>query len=379
MTDTVASARRFNWPLLAFLAVAIFLAYEVFQYFLLTFTIAGSVALLMNPLQGRLTRRMGNRAGLAAALLVLLTVVVILIPVLSYGTIIARQASVVTTWAGPRLDPEYLDQAIRKLTLRFPLLAPILASEDSAGGSVISRVVAGAASTAQKVAQALLTGVATATVDVLLFLMMLFFLLRDGGLLREQLRGVSPFTRTQEQELLDHLTRTVKGVLLAILVVPIVQGMLAFVGFLIFGVPAPLLWAFMVVFAAMIPIIGSPLGWVPAGLYLIGTDRNGAGIGMLLYGALVISTSDNIVKPLIMKNAANIHTLLAFLSILGGVQAFGPKGVIAGPVVLSLVLSAYRIYRYDILRWRQAHGLGNQGEEDEPASDPSFLRPENTL
>jgi predicted PurR-regulated permease PerM len=149
------------------------------------------------------------------------------------------------------------------------------------------------------------------------------------------------------------------------------------VGFLIFGVPAPLLWAAMVVFAAMIPLIGSPLGWVPAGLYLIGTDQQGAGIGMLIYGALLISTSDNVIKPLIMKNAANIHTLLAFLSIFGGVQAFGPKGVIAGPVVLSLVLSAYRIYRYDILRWRRSHP--GEAPEDGPVAEPAFLRPENTV
>jgi predicted PurR-regulated permease PerM len=329
----------------------------------------------MNPMQRRLSQRLDGRPGLAAALLVLMTTLLILVPVLSYGTIIARQAASVTTWAEPRLDPVYLDGLIHRLAERYPLLAPVL-SNGGDGGSLISRVLAGAAGTAQKLAQVLLTGVATATVDVVLFLMMLFFLLRDGGLLREQLRGVSPFTRTQEQDLLDHLTRTMKGVLLSILVVPLAQGVLAFVGFLIFGVPAPMLWGFMVVFAAMIPLIGSPLGWVPAGLYLLGTDHTGAGVGMLLYGALVISTSDNILKPLIMKNAADIHTLLAFLSIFGGVQAFGPKGVIAGPVVLSLLLSAYRIYRYDILRWRQSHppaaGVAEPDEDAVPV--PASLR-----
>ena len=367
----VRPALRFNWPLLVFLAVALFLAYEVFRFFLLTFTIAGGVALLMNPMQQRLTRRLDGRSGLAAALLVLMTTLLILVPVLSYGTIIARQAAAVTTWAEPRLDPVYLDGLIHRLGERYPVLAPIFAN-GAEGGSVISRVLAGAAGAAQKLAQVLLTGVATATVDILLFLMMLFFLLRDGGVLREQLRGVSPFTRTQEQDLLDHLTRTMKGVLLSILVVPLAQGVLAFIGFLIFGVPAALLWGFMVVFAAMIPLVGSPLGWVPAGLYLIGIDRTGAGVGMLLYGALVISTSDNILKPLIMKNAADIHTLLAFLSIFGGVQAFGPKGVIAGPVVLSLLLSAYRIYRYDILRWRQEHPGDTEGAPPaEPAPAPT--------
>jgi predicted PurR-regulated permease PerM len=69
---------------------------------------------------------------------------------------------------------------------------------------------------------------------------------------------------------------------------------------------------------------------------------------------VLISGIDNVIKPLILKGAAQIHMLLAFLSILGGIFAFGPKGLIVGPVVLSLVLSAYRIYRYDVLRWRKA-------------------------
>src|SRR5205085_11161663 len=120
-------------------------------------------------------------------------------------------------------------------------------------------------------AQALLTGLAAALFDGVLFLMMLFFVLRDGALIREQLRGVSPLTRTQESELLDHLQSTVKGVLLSMIVVPLAQGLAAFVGFVLFGVPSPLLWSVMVVFAALIPLIGSPLAWVPAGLYLLFT------------------------------------------------------------------------------------------------------------
>ena len=72
----------------------------------------------------------------------------------------------------------------------------------------------------------------------------------------------------------------------------------------------------------------------------------------------VISMVDNIVKPMILKGSAQIHTMLGFLSIMGGVLAFGPKGLIVGPVVLSLVISAYRIYRYDILRWREEERMG---------------------
>ena len=91
--------------------------------------------------------------------------------------------------------------------------------------------------------QVVLTGVATVLLDLVIFLMMLFFLLRDGDDLRESLRGISPFTRGQETELLDHLGNTVKAVLQAMIIVPLIQGIVAFFGFWAFGVPSPLLWA----------------------------------------------------------------------------------------------------------------------------------------
>jgi predicted PurR-regulated permease PerM len=162
---------------------------------------------------------------------------------------------------------------------------------------------------------------------------------------------VSPFNLEQEAIIFDHLGRTVKGALQSLLVVPLVQGVMAIPAFLLFGVPEPLTWAVAVVLAAMVPLLGSPLGWVPAVVYL---SQSGAPTwqwaGMLVYGTVIISGIDNLVKPLLLRDSAKIHPLLGFLSILGGLLAFGIFGFLVGPVVLSLVLSALRIYRLDILR-----------------------------
>ena len=182
--------------------------------------------------------------------------------------------------------------------------------------------------------------------------MMLFFLLRDGGRLRAEIRRISPFSGEQENQIADHIGRTVKGVLQAMVMVPVAQGLVAYLGFLIFGVPAPLLWSVMVVLAALIPLVGSPLAWIPACGYLFFYAATWQWVGMLLYGALLISTIDNVIKPLLLRDAARIHPLLGFLSILGGLLSFGPMGFLVGPVIASLVLSALRIYRLDVLRPR---------------------------
>jgi predicted PurR-regulated permease PerM len=117
--------------------------------------------------------------------------------------------------------------------------------------------------------------------------------------------------------------------------------------------------------AATVPLLGSPLGWVPAVVYLFLQGREGPAIGLLLYCLVIVSGSDNVVKPLLLRGSANIHPLLGFLSILGGVLAFGLPGFLIGPVVLSLVLSAIRIYRLDVLR--AGAGPSDSASGSEPA------------
>ena len=356
MTDeaTLTATRKVvRQSLLACLFLILVLAFVVFRYFILTFAVAASVSLLLAPVHDRLTRVLGGRHSLAAALLVLLCTVMILVPVLSYATLLVQQAAGFFDWVRPQLEPTALDRLWKEtLPRRYPLLMDWLRSTGLVSMPSASATLGRLTSAAQGVVQAVIGGVATAALDLIIFLMMVFFLLRDAPLLREQVRGISPFTRGQEAEMLDHLTRTVRGVLQAMLVVPVAQGLVALLGFMAFGLPAPFLWSAMVVFAALIPLVGSPLAWVPAGLYLFSISQP-RGIGLLIYGVLVISMIDNVLKPLILKGAAQVHMLLGFLAILGGLYAFGFKGLVVGPVVLSLVMSAFRIYRHDILRWRQ--------------------------
>ena len=346
-------------PLFVVLLLILLLAIAVFRYFLLTFVVAGSVALMLAPLQRYLTRRLGGRRWLAAGLLVLLVTVAIAVPVVAYGTLLAQQVMGFVDWVRPWLEPAAFEKLWREdLPQRYPLVMAWIRQSTGGGAmpaasSALSRVLA----EVNHFAQSVLAGLAEGLIDLGIFLMMLFFLLRDGDDLRDAARGISPLTRGQETELLDHLTNTVKGVLQSMVVVPLAQGAVALVGFLVFGVPSPVLWSVMVVLASVVPLLGSPLAWVPAGVWLLIQGREAAGIGVLIYGALVIAGIDNVIKPLILKGAAQIHTMLGFLSILGGIYAFGPKGLIAGPVTLSLVLSAYRIYRYDVLRWRHEASL----------------------
>jgi predicted PurR-regulated permease PerM len=285
-------------------------------------------------------------------IIVLVTTLVILVPVLTSLFLLTRQAALFLQWmtTQPVVGPEELAVFWDQLPARYPTLEEWIAYIQAQVTPVLTGGAAQVAKTANSLLQGVLTRVSRAAVDLGLFLLMLFFLLRDGGRLKEELRPVSPFSEKQEKQIFEHLERTILGALQAVVVVPVAQGILAGIGFMIFGVPSPLLWGTAVILAATVPLVGSPLGWVPAVVYLFVQGQVGPALGLLVYCTVIVSGSDNVVKPLLLRGAARIHPLLGFLSIVGGVLAFGVFGFLIGPVILSLVLSAIRIYRLDVLR-----------------------------
>jgi predicted PurR-regulated permease PerM len=339
-------------PLLITLGLILLLAFWVFRPFILDFAVAACVALLLSPVQRRLAAALGGHPGLAAATLVLATTALILVPVLTSLFVLVQQASVFLDWvrSHPVVGPEALQRLWQELPLRYPGLRPWIVWLQAQVSPGIEGGLAQLAGGASGLLQGILGRVTHAVVDLGLFLLMLFFLLRDGGRLKSELRPVSPFSEQQEGLVFEHLESTIKGALQAVIVVPVVQGVLAGIGFMLFGVPSPFVWGTAVILAATVPIAGSPLGWLPAVGYLFFQGQTGPGIGLSLYCIVVVSGSDNVVKPMLLRGTARIHPLLGFLSILGGVLAFGVFGFLIGPVVLSLVLSAIRIYRLDVLR-----------------------------
>jgi predicted PurR-regulated permease PerM len=368
LDDAMPERRRRDMltPLLLSLAVILLLAFWVFKPFVLVFSVSACVALLLAPAQKRFDKAFGGRPTLAAFVLVLLTTVVILIPILTSLFLLARQTAVFLDWIRlqPLLGPEEMQRFWEELPRRYPGLKSWIAFLQAQITPVLSGGIAQLAGGANGLLQNVLGRVTHAAIDLGLFLLMLFFLLRDGGRLKKELRPISPFSEEQEHQIFDHLERTIKGALQAVVVVPVIQGILAMIGFVVFGVPSPLVWGTAVILAATVPLLGSPLAWMPACVYLFLNGATGPAIGLVVYCTLIVSGSDNVVKPLLLRGSARIHPLLGFLSIIGGVLAFGVFGFLIGPVVLSLVLSAIRIYRLDVLRV-----VGSQASSPDLRSD----------
>jgi len=354
-TQPARRPRVVYYSFLALFFLVLVLNFIVFQHFLITVAVSASVAALLGPFYDRLTRALGGRRSLAAGLIVTLTTVVILVPLTSYAVLLGNQAISFFTWIRPRLQPEALRLLwTNTLPERFPWLVTVkewlqLEPDQTPQMELLSPALSRLASGANLIIQRTVTGLTSTLLDLILFLITLFFILRDGRPLGAELRSVAPISAEQANEVYDRLTKTVKGVLYSMVVVPVSQGLLAMLGFSIFGLPSPIFWGTVLIFGAVIPGIGSPLVWVPASIYLLATKTLWQGIGMFAYGTLIISTSDNIIKPILLRETARIHPLLAFFAILGGILSFGAVGFLVGPVILSLMLSFFRVYRMDIL------------------------------
>jgi predicted PurR-regulated permease PerM len=248
----------------------------------------------------------------------------------------------------PLLEPDKLsDLWTRELPLRYPWIASLqsrfgLLSLDAAM-SRIAPMLSNLAGGANKVLQSTLAGVTTAILYVILFLFTTFFLLRDARLFADNVFSLLPFSAGERYDILRTVRLTTRGVLYSTVLVPVVQGLVAMVGFWALGLPAPFFWGTMLMFAAAIPGVGAPLVWAPAALYLLFASSPWKGLALALYGALGISLIDNFLKPLILHGISRIHPFAAFLSLLGGLLTFGPAGLILGPVTFSLLQTLIRI------------------------------------
>lgn len=172
----------------------------------------------------------------------------------------------------------------------------------------------------------------------------IFYLFKDGHIFKKALRRLSPLKDSEDKAILDRLELTIGSVVKGTIVIAFVQGILAGLGFSIFSVPQPVLWAVVAMIAAIIPGLGTALVFVPLVIYSAVTGSYGAAIGLTIWGTVVVGLVDNFIRPFLLERDIKIHPLLIFLSVLGGLSVFGALGFILGPIILSVAFSLGHIY-----------------------------------
>jgi predicted PurR-regulated permease PerM len=347
--DRTLGALRFRRAFVLCLVVAIsVLFFLVIRRFALTVLLAAVFAGLVHPLHRWLHARVGRR--LAGATSVLLLVAVVGLPVAGFLTIVATQADEVSRGAEAWFREEGRLEQAQDLVDRVPLLNRVFPD-----GDLVADQLRDAATRTGALLMGALTaatlGALTFALQLFVFLYALFYCLVDGpAILRTILRYI-PHGPGQKEEILDRFVSVTRAALRGSLLIGVIQGCLAGLAFWVAGVPGPAFWGTVMVVLSILPMIGSAIVWVPAVIYLLVSGNTTAGLALLAWCALVVSTIDNFLRPRLMGRGARMSDLLILLSTLGGIMLFGAVGFIVGPIVAALFVTVWHIYGEAFRDW----------------------------
>jgi predicted PurR-regulated permease PerM len=182
-------------------------------------------------------------------------------------------------------------------------------------------------------------------ITIVLAFYLLFFLLRDGRAALDALVRLSPFSNMETGKLIVRVRDTIHATIYGTLAVAVLQGALGGAMYLWLGFPSPALWAVVMTVISIIPVLGSFVVWVPATIYLALEDRWVDAVTLGLWGGVVISTADNVVRPLLVGETLRLHTAPAFVAMLGGLDLFGAPGLILGPIAFTLTTLMLEFWR----------------------------------
>lgn len=180
------------------------------------------------------------------------------------------------------------------------------------------------------------------------FLLMLLFLVvffAEGGRLYDWLMETSPISPDHRKELARDVRLTITSSIVAAIVTSIAQGFLLGIGFKMAGFGEPYSWALIAMIVSLIPVIGASSCYITASILLFSWGNVKGGLLFLLYGITIVSSIDNIIRPIIVRSSSRMHPLLLFVTLIGSIKLFGPIGLLVGPVLLSIFLASLRIYR----------------------------------
>ncbi len=335
--------------ILGALGVSFYLGWKVFQPFFSAVALAAVLDIVFYPVFTRLKRALGGRRALAAGVTVLLVVLCVILPLIGMGVLFTKQALDLYQGLSAKAQNGAFDSILRFrdweavegwLSAHAPWLDTRALNLKGVFLNFLQRVSGFGIAFGTAAASNVLAAVGTFAV----VLFSLFFILLDGGRFARWAWSLAPLTDEHREVVSRTFIEIIKSAVLGSGLVAVVQGILGGLAFWIVGLPG-VLWGFVMVFTSLVPVIGTALIWGPAGAVLLLQGRTAAGIFILVWGFAVISSSDNVVRLLVVKGPVHMHPLLLFFAIMGGIKIAGLLGVVYGPLVLAMIQTLLEIFR----------------------------------
>jgi len=330
--------------------LSIYLLYQILLPFLSSIIWAILLAMVFYPFFQKLQRLLKKREVLSAIVMTLLVLIVIVLP---FSFLMASLASeVVDTYH--RVEEmiktgqlqAYVEQ-MREIPILKWILERLSQHIDLSQADPLPLLLKNLKQISTLIfnqTTTLLKGFSTFIAGFFFTLLSLYYLFKDGSQLFERLKEIVPLPSKERDLLIQRFKDMIYATIYGGILIAIIQGTLGGLSFWVLGLPSPIFWGATMALLSFIPIGGTALIWAPAGIILLIAGAVLKGLILLGLGVFVISMVDNLLRPFFISAKTKIHPLLLFFAVLGGIQAFGLIGVVAGPLVATLFLTMIEIY-----------------------------------
>ncbi len=330
---------------LGILAVVFLVVILMFLPYLSSLVIAATLAIIFEPVHNRIFKIVRRQKILAALITILAMLVIVLVPITFFGIKVFNQAqNLYLQVSAKNTNLDSLDQISVSFEKKINSLFPKLGFSFDINESI------------EKFFKwffqnigPIFSSIAQIFTNFLLSLIALYYIFKDGQRLKATLFRLSPLNDDHNNEIFAKLKNAIGSVIRGSITVAVIQGVLAGVGFTIFGVPNAALWGFVTVVAALIPIVGTAAILAPAIGYLFLFGNPMAAVGLLIWGMTAVGLIDNFLGPKLIERSVKIHPFLILLSVLGGMSFFGPIGFLAGPLAIALLFALFNLYPVIVL------------------------------
>lgn len=330
------------WILLFFIGLLGYLNYQILKAFFFSAGWAVVIALIFHPVDEYLKKFLKYK-GLSAFFTVLLVVILFLFPFIyiSYQIILEAGDFVQKVDLQKLADQITASPFLSKIFLKLSFLTGDVSSLQTLINNELGRLMKSAM---VKIAQGF-RDFLSFILNVILTFFIAFFFLKDGSHFVKKIGEFLPFSEADKILIINQIKNIIYTTFYGGILIAMLQGTILGLTFYFLDIPSPTLWGFATAVASFIPVLGAFSIWGPASVYLLLKGLILKGVILALVGGLIISSIDNVLKPIIIKGRIKLPVIFIFLSVLGGIKVFGLIGFVIGPIVFSLFVSFLEILK----------------------------------
>jgi predicted PurR-regulated permease PerM len=349
--------------LLVVISALLFGLYTLYSPFITVLIFAVFFATIFYPIFRRLKKLLHGRGRIASITTCFFTLLVIAIPVSLFATLLVSEGIDAFNGISTKVQEEgYIQDFLAWeegsfLYDQMQKLAPIVNTDSFNINEINFDFVGQISSAAQQMVEILrgqlsnvlgfIKDIIWFIVSFMIFFFALYYLFKDGDMIIKKVMDLSPLPQKHEKAIFKKFKEVSLAMLFGIFFTAIIQGTLAGIGYAVVGLNNPFFWATATALFSLVPLLGTAIIWVPASLILFLSGNPIGGVGLFLWGVMVVGTVDNLIRPYLIEGRAPVHPLLTFLAVFGGILAFNLPGIIYGPIILNLLLAFLHIYELE--------------------------------